>query len=332
MAKIHRVERQMQTPQIYEQAATNMALYCQSVALLNITNTLGSSRLPQPLPQLGRPWGMFDTNYAHVEFGGGSYHYGYRIQLDESASNERTNIWELQFVSENHAKDKLLLRFAMSANARYSKPAFLKNSLTEYDNRIAKSPKDIALHKAKINLLSEYDRTQLRPACLDTIRALPDHWWPRLTLALLDSGRGNFEAASSNLVSYTQAKPSYSRYIYLAYFYQLTDRPDAAAKAAEKAVTFPITDLSDDDKNTECRGYSLGVYLYDRGKYSSVITVCDALLPITINGNFAKNALQNLKAAALASSSGTAPVFTRSDEVLGFDAYENFDIRSILSP
>jgi hypothetical protein len=331
MAKIHRVEKRMQTPEIYREVGTNLALYCQSAEDLNLTNTLGPSRLPQPLPQLGSPRGMFNTNFAHVEFGGGFYHYGYSIELDESASARATNVWELRFVSENRASEKLLLRFAIPASARYSMPAFLKNSLAEYDVRIAKSPGEIALYKAKINLLSQYDRAQLRPACIATIKALPDHWWPRLTLALLDTGGGNFAAASSNLVTYVEAKPSYSRYIYLAYFYQLTDKPDDAAKAVEKAVTFPITDLADDETNSECRGYSAGVYLYEHRKYSSVIKLCDSLLPISINGNYAKSALDNLKASAQASLSGTASTFVRSEEVLGFDAYENFDIRSILS-
>jgi hypothetical protein len=133
-------------------------------------------------------------------------------------------------------------------------------------------------------------------------------------------------------VNFVEAKPSYSRYIYLAYFYQLQEKPDEAAKAVEKAVTFPIIDLADDDQNTECRGYSIGVYLYEHGKYSSVIKLCDALLPVRINGNYAKIALEDLKASAQISISGGNPNFARSDSVLGFNVYENFDIRSILSP
>jgi hypothetical protein len=183
MARIHRVEKQMQTPQIYTQVATNLALYCQSIDVLNITNSLGTSRLPQPLPQLGSPWGMVESNYAHVEFGGGFYHYGYGLQRDESASDSLTNVWELRFVSESHAADKLLLRFGLPASARYPTAAFLKNSLTEYDARIWKNPEDVSLYQAKFNFLIQYDRSQLRSVCVDGIKALPDHWWPRLTLA-----------------------------------------------------------------------------------------------------------------------------------------------------
>jgi hypothetical protein len=298
MTKIHRVEKRMQTPPIYTEVATNLALYCQSIDVLNITNSLGSSRLPQPLPQLGSPWGMVESNYAHVEFGGGFYHYGYGLQRDESASDSLTNVWELRFVSESQTADKLLLRFGLPTSARYSTAAFLKISLAEYEARIAKNPRDISLYKAKLNFLTQYDRSHLRSACVDTIKALPDHWWPRLTLALLDSGAGTYGSASSNLVNFVEEKPSYSRYIYLAYFYQLREKPDEAAKAVETAVTFPITDLADDDQNTECRGYSIGVYLYEHSQYSSVINLCDALLPLKINGNYAKSALQDLKASA----------------------------------
>jgi hypothetical protein len=92
MTRIHRQEIRMQQPEIYVPLATNLALYCQSVDQLQLTNVIGASRLPQPLPALGSPWGMFYTNYAHIEFGGGFYHYGYRILLDGEGSNPRTNV------------------------------------------------------------------------------------------------------------------------------------------------------------------------------------------------------------------------------------------------
>src|SRR5690349_8961520 len=95
MSRIRRLEARMQKPEIYLPTATNLALYCQSSEDLHLTNIVGTSRLPQPLPSLGTPWASFETNFAHVEFGGGFYHYGYRILKDDVASNSQTNIWEL---------------------------------------------------------------------------------------------------------------------------------------------------------------------------------------------------------------------------------------------
>src|SRR5258708_2444763 len=95
MSKIRSVEARMQRAEIYLTVATNLALYCQSSEDLHLTNIVGASRLPQPLPSLGSPWAKFETNFAHVEYGGGFYHYGYRIQLDETQSSSQTNTWEL---------------------------------------------------------------------------------------------------------------------------------------------------------------------------------------------------------------------------------------------
>ncbi len=83
---------------------------------------------------------------------------------------------------------------------------------------------------------------------------MPIHWWPRLTLALMDSAKGNRSNAAATLVKFVESKPTYSRYTYLASFYQLTDQPEEAAIAMEKAVSYPIVDLDDEETNTECRG------------------------------------------------------------------------------
>lgn len=304
MHGIKQIEKRLKDPVVYQAVATNLALYCQSISSLNLTDIVGSARLPQPLPQLGHhPWGSFYTNDAHVEFGGGFYHYGYGLRLGENISGSNTNFWELSFRSEG-SPDTLLTRFTLASDARMPVATFVSNTLSEFLRRIAADPGNLDAHKGRIRFLLEHDRTQVRQACLDAIKAMPEHWWPNLTLALWDSGQGRFAEASKTFVEFVKKKPSYSRYIYLAWFYQTLNHPDEAVAAIEKAVQYPIIDLSDDETNTECRGYSVGVSAYRSGKYGPVIKLCDALLPIRENGDYAKPALIKLRSAAEAAQKG----------------------------
>lgn len=320
----------MQQAEVYLPVATNLALYCQSCEDLHLTNRVGASRLPQPLPSLGSPWASFETNFAHVEYGGGFYHYGYRIQLNGDQSSSSTNVWELYLRREGQP-EKLLHRFALASGDRVSLAQFTTSSIAEYDQRLAKSPRDIDLHKAKTSLLVQYKPEAVRAACIDAVKAMPDHWWPRLTLALVETGNGKYAEASRDLVKFTETKPSYSRYIYLAYFYQLTGKPRDAAQAIDKAIAFPIVDLGDDQNNTECRGYAAGVYAFRSGEFETVIKLCDALLAVKENGNYAKAALQDLKAAAESATRASRPDFAPSEAIIGFNPYERIDVQKLLS-
>jgi tetratricopeptide (TPR) repeat protein len=286
--------------------------------------------LPQPLPQFGNdPWGVFRTNNAHVEFGGGFYHYGYNLQLAENTPNANTNSWELYFCSEG-SPDQLLTHFALSPDACIPVATFVSNTLSEFSRRLAADPTSLDAHKGRIRFLLEYDRAQVRQACLDAIKALPEHWWPRLALALWESGRGRFAEASKAFNEFAAGKPSYSRYIYLAWFYQTMKRSDEAAAAVEKAVQYPIVDLDDDENNTECRGYSVGVFAYQSGKYGTVIKLCDVLLPIRENGDYAKSALTGLRKAAAAALNGKPENFRPDERILGFNPYRQMELDALL--
>ena len=56
MNNIRKIEARMQQATLYLPVATNLALYCQSSEGLQLTNIVGASRLPQPLPSLGSPF------------------------------------------------------------------------------------------------------------------------------------------------------------------------------------------------------------------------------------------------------------------------------------
>jgi hypothetical protein len=202
--------------------------------------------------------------------------------------------------------------------------------LSDYASRIKSNPKDLPSHEGRIAVLLELDRTQVRKACQDVIAAMPGEWWPRLTLALWDSGQGNPRDAAKELVDYVERRPSYSRYILLAWYYQALEKPDEAAVSMEKAIQHPILDLPGDQLNTEARGYSAAVYAYRSGKYQTVTKLCDALLPVRANGGYAKPALRSLRAAAQAAQAGRPESFQPDENVLGFNPYAGMDLNKLL--
>ena len=152
-----------------------------------------------------------------------------------------------------------------------------------------------------------------------------------MTLALFETGHGGAAVAEKELRNFTLSKPSYSRFIYLAWFYLTTEQPDKAADAVEQAMKYPIVDLPEDHLNTEARGYSIGLTLYRAGKYSTVIHLCDALLPVTENGNYAKPALRELRDAASHAAVGEKASFQPSESILAFSPYERLDPKLLLN-
>jgi hypothetical protein len=64
------------------------------------------------------------------------------------------------------------------------------------------------------------------------------------------------------------------------------------------------------------------VYLFGARRYSTVVKLCDALLPVRDNGDYAKAALRELKAKALAAQAGEQVSCEPSDQMLLFNPYE----------
>ena len=60
------------------------------------------------------------TNAAFVEMGGGFYHFGYRLNFDEAASNPNTNVWQLYLYREGSDKNTHLLTLALTSTQHVS--------------------------------------------------------------------------------------------------------------------------------------------------------------------------------------------------------------------
>jgi len=108
--KIKRQEKAMRDPAVYRPVGETLALYCQSDFSEFSEDeayyfTLGYKWLPDELKNLHK-YGRITlkTNSAHIELGGGFYHYGYAIDLDEVTSTPETNVWVLTQYREAYPK------------------------------------------------------------------------------------------------------------------------------------------------------------------------------------------------------------------------------------
>ena len=116
---IHAKHKYLEEPKVAEVVALKLASFCQS---LNEGKELTSSELSMIIPELSGTneisYGSATTNSAHLEMGGGFWHFGYKLNLDDRTSASTTNVWVLTLYSEGRA-DKELVRLPLAAGARF---------------------------------------------------------------------------------------------------------------------------------------------------------------------------------------------------------------------
>src|SRR5579862_8051226 len=83
-------EKKLQQPAVYEPVARTLATYCQSDRQL-FPALVSYACLPPEISRMVHPWCEVSSKMASVEMGGGFYHFGYRLTLDEAASVRATN-------------------------------------------------------------------------------------------------------------------------------------------------------------------------------------------------------------------------------------------------
>lgn len=330
--QIKRHEAKMQNPNIYDQVGHSLAVYCQTGPAIFPTGFVGHAWLPKVVRDLNPSESLITETNAHIMMGGGFHHYGYSLQRQPSSS-VTSNVWALTFYSEG-ADPKVISTFSTACSETVPVARFVADALAEYD-LLSKSKQDeiyaLWAQEHRIAFLLQFDSTKVREGCLKAIQDLPNHWWPRLTLAFVDSAKGHEAQAAGELTRWVEAKPSYSRYLILAYYFEEMKKSEQATAAIEMAIKCPIIDLPDDMNNTECRGYSAGVYAFQAAQYATVIRLCDVLLPVKENGNYAKAALSDLRRSAVTAQSGTAPAFEPDERILRFNPYEYVSLNALRS-
>jgi hypothetical protein len=331
MGHILKSESALRKPRVYEPVGRTLALYCQSDPSL-FPQYMGYAWLPEALNAVGHGRLSVREDRAHVEMGGGFHHFGYRLVQDPGTTSPATNAWHLYMYSEG-SKDRHLKTFYLDAEHRLSPEDLLKSVVAGYDKQILCSPEDEEAHRGKIQVFLRFDRvTEAREACRSMLKAMPDAWWPVLVNALLLVDKNSLQEAEEIITRWVDRDRNYFRYMDLAYFFQLTGSPGKSAAAMRRSTEYDANTMWGHGGNSEYRGYTAAMYAYQSGEYETVVRLCDHLLEVTINGDYAKRGLRELKDAAVKARQrpDNAPKVKWADGINPFDPFENLDIEKLL--
>ncbi|HVM60310.1 MAG TPA: hypothetical protein VMV72_05520 [Verrucomicrobiae bacterium] len=330
--QIRRIEHRMQQKSVYVPVANTLALYCQSDSNL-FPNTMGYMWFPKEVQEMGGEDGMVSSNAAFLIFGGGFYHYGYVLTLNEQRSDAITNVWDLLLRREGSA-DLHLYTLSIPKTNALSADSLPQQVLAGYDERIKHDPTDLQAYQGRIRLLLRFGKiADARASCKTMLGKLTDEdaWWSYLVNALVMDEERSAGAGEAFLLDWVRQQPSFFSYLDLAYYYQLQKQPKQAVAAMLKAMDYnDCNGPTGHGCNAECRGYTAAMYAHQCGEDAVVVKLCDKLLGVTINGDYAKPGLRTLKSAAEKSQQGERVQVSWDERILPFDAFQDFDIEKLL--
>jgi hypothetical protein len=120
------------------------------------------------------------------------------------------------------------------------------NRVAQFEFRIAKDPKRIFHRVGYVNMLMNqelYERA--RSVCIDCEKEWPDHWWPKVTIAVLEAKCGNKSLGEERLRMWVEKHDTFTHYYFLAYYYTTVSEHCMATMALEKAILTPMDMESD---------------------------------------------------------------------------------------
>jgi predicted Zn-dependent protease len=187
---------------------------------------------------MGHGWLSVSPDQARIEMNGGFYHYGYLLTHDDQASTADTNVWHL-FLYREDADDRLLVTLRILKTEAMSATSLFEIVLPGYDEQIAAHPDSLEAHQGKIQFLLHFDRVdEARAAVKELLHAMPDNWWANLVNALAVAETQSPERAEQSLLGWVKQEPNFFKYLDLAYYYQLQQRPQKAARAMLEATQY----------------------------------------------------------------------------------------------
>jgi tetratricopeptide (TPR) repeat protein len=330
-ANTRRIEAKLQQPEICEPAARRIALLCQSDLKPVSEQYVGSEWLPNEVAAIvPHAWGSIDTDHAFFEFGGGFYHFGYMLQRDAAESTPTENVWHL-FLNRENQQNHRVTTVRLAPGERLSRDELLDLAIAGYERQAneGRDPEDSVPPRIQVYL--RFDKVdKARSSCREMLVRFPDDWWVHVVNALVTAETESVEAGERSIRAWVESKPDYFRWLDLAYFYQLEGLHEKAADAMKRATAYDANTSWGHGGNSEHRGYTAALYAYQSGHYAEAAALCDHLLPVTINGNYAKGDLRSLKSAAEAALRGDKPPTVTWVGTSPFDPFQKLDLDKLL--
>jgi len=307
-SSIRRPESGMHKSSLYGAVGSNLALYCQSDTNL-VPRNVNFAWFPRELTNLG-PYlmrgGEISTSYAQVEIG---RNYSYRLERDDAVSTSKTNVWRLYFMRYGESEEpyrELLTTICLATSVRLSADELCAKLLARYDDLIRERGDGYG-YQGKTQVYLRFDKVAgARQVCKSMLQAMPNDYWAVLVNALIVAEEESLERADQMIIAWAEKNRNFFAYLDLAYFYELTDRPEKAANAMVKSTEYDGNLSWGDGCNSDCRGYGAAIYAYRSGQYQAAVRMCDKLLSMTINGSSYKGDERGLKDLAVRASQTTS--------------------------
>ena len=270
------IEGKLQKPDVYQPVAQRLATYCQSDQSL-FPKILSYAWLPSEVSSLGEPWCEVTSDHASVEFGGGFYHFGYRLELNQAASNPATNAWNL-FLAREEKPDVQLMTLRLTSIQHVTAGDLAKLVGASYDQMIKVG--EPGGYVGKVMLQLRFGQTaQAAAICEDWMKARPDSWLAQLTYAHIRCRMGRTEPAAAQFSEWVDAHQSFGNYIYLALFNYREGRTNQAVQAVRMALTHPLVESPEEGANIFYLADNGAMIAYASGDFDLCVAICDKMLP-----------------------------------------------------
>ncbi len=306
--QIRGIEAQLQKPRVYEPVARALAIYCQSDQTL-FPRILGPSWLPKEVSDLGHPYCRVGSDRAMVQLGGGFYHFGYELKLEErpaapappldlmgrTGASPATNVWKLYLAREGSA-DKLLMTLSLAATQRLEAAEVEARVLANLDHSISQGAADA--YKSKVMTQLRFGHPSAAAAtCQDWIRARPNSWLPQFTYAHVRCRLGESQLAAAEFSDWINAHKDFAHCIYLALFDYREGRTNEAIQAVRLALDQPLVETSTADANIFYLAANGALIAYSAGDYTLCQSICDKMLATRLNDKWWLRGELRIKAA-----------------------------------
>jgi len=291
---------------IYNNAAVELAQYCQAVTTKVDDTGLGNAWYPNTIRNLHPFYGYISPKDARIVFAGGFFHLGYGLELDEKASTKKQSVWNLSLLIESGKKHLCTVR--LDKTNPFTLDKLIETAVAGYDSNPQQA-------HSKIEFLLLFNRPEMAyQACKELAEKHPADWWPRLTLAFMESAKTTTEQAGTDFAKWIEKYPCFTHYFYLSFFHQKEADQQRACNAIEKSLEYPL-------RNNVYSHESHNVYYYasnsitvalKNNKSDFALRICDAALAELEHerGKYSsapywKPKLQKLRAAIVANDQNT---------------------------
>jgi tetratricopeptide (TPR) repeat protein len=265
---IHLSDVPLRMPWKYKPIARRLAVLCQTYPL-GLPDGIGATRI--------------SATGANIFYGGGFYHYGYTLDLDEAASTPQTNVWRIGITREDMRKDDWLWSLSLPATQTLSPDEI---------NKILESGLKQAIQgdyyesvqfceKAVQYYLKAGRSDRATSICQEWVAAQPAGWRPRLMLAHVQSKLGKADQAAADLAQWVNSRTNFAYYVVLAHFEYSEGRNNKAVAALRKAAEMPFTDYDKTLQGVKDEFGVKGAHLaLACGDFELCRRMCDKYLPV----------------------------------------------------